>query len=283
MKYLTKEWYYGNKDICLDLEVDSKAEQFSEEYYNEIYNAKLKNFLEEEKEVSEMEYQTEEWEDIQLMDDEGNIVSAREIMSEEEFEALKQEILESEQNKEESQIEPYDEAKLTKYFLEIHNNEIQSLKINLPKEILNEVEDIRVLSLGIATEKVKKLVDEYSKKYEMAFEKALNDYNKHWYSISDKIPAYIKENYNFHDCRIIDIKNVGNDIVFELDNSSGFTNINKIIYKNATILENNFTEGCHWVYDEMYLCNDGYEFDIAVDGENGYSYITLTASDVKFE
>ena len=78
-----------------------------------------------------MEYQTEEWEDIQLMDDEGNIVSTREIMSEEEFEALKQEILESEQNKEESQIEPYDEEKLTKYFLEIHNNEIQSLKINL--------------------------------------------------------------------------------------------------------------------------------------------------------
>ena len=25
MKYLTREWYYGNKDICLDLEVDSNA------------------------------------------------------------------------------------------------------------------------------------------------------------------------------------------------------------------------------------------------------------------
>ena len=59
--------------------------------------------------------------------------------------------------------------------------------------------------------------------------------------------------------------------------------INKIIYKDAEILENNFTEGCYWVYDEMYLCDKGYEFHIAVDGENGYNYITLQASDVIFE
>ena len=36
MKYLTKEWYYGNKNICLDLEVDTKAEKLSEEYYKEL-------------------------------------------------------------------------------------------------------------------------------------------------------------------------------------------------------------------------------------------------------
>ena len=44
MKYLTKEWYYGNKNICLDLEVDTKAEKLSEEYYKELYNSKLNSF-----------------------------------------------------------------------------------------------------------------------------------------------------------------------------------------------------------------------------------------------
>ena len=97
MKYLTRECYYGNKDICLDLEVDTKAEKLSEEYYKELYNAKLNAFLEEEKEVSEMDYEPETWEDIQIMDDEGNIISAREVMSEEEFEALRQQLLEEEQ------------------------------------------------------------------------------------------------------------------------------------------------------------------------------------------
>lgn len=283
MKYLTREWYYGNKDICLDLEVNSNAEQLSEEYYKELYNAKLNAFLEEEKEVSEMDYEPETWEDIQIMDEEGNIISAREVMSEEEFEALRQELLENEQNQEDTENEPYDEEASTNNFLEIHQNEIEDLKTNLPKEILDEVADIRVLALGIATEKVKNLVDKYSQECEIMFEKPFNEYNKHWYSIADKVPAHIKENYNFHDCQILKISKDGNDIVFELDNSGGFTNINKIIYKDAEILENNFTEGCYWVYDEMYLCDKGYEFHIAVDGENGYDYITLQATDVIFE
>ena len=283
MKYLTKEWYYGNKDICLDLDVDSNAEQLSEDYYKKLYNEKLNEFLEAEKEASEIEYEPETWEDIQLMDDEGNIVNARDIMSDEEFEQLRQELLQNEQDSAEYEVEEYDEEKLTKDFLEMHQCEIEDLKTSLAKEILDEVADIRVLALGLSTQNVKDLVEKYSQECEKRFEKAFNEYNKHWYSISDKVPANIKENYNFHDCRILDIKKEGNDIVFELDNSGGFTNINKIIYKDAEILENNFVEGCYWVYDEMYLCDKGYEFHIAVDGENGYNYITLTASDVIFE
>ena len=42
----------------------------------ELYNEKLNEFLEAEKEASEIEYEPETWEDIQLMDDEGNIVNA---------------------------------------------------------------------------------------------------------------------------------------------------------------------------------------------------------------
>ena len=283
MKYLTKEWYYGNKNICLDLEVDTKAEKLSEEYYKELYNSKLNSFLEEEKEVSEMDYEPETWEDIQIMDDEGNIISAREVMSEEEFEALRKQLLEEEQNQQDVEIEPYDEEASTNDFLEMHQDEIEELKENLPKEILDEVADIRVLALGVATEKVKDLVDKYSQECEINFEKPFNVYNKHWYSIADKVPAHIKENYNFHDCAILKMTKCGNDIVFELDNSGGFTNINKITYKDAVILENNFVGGCYWIYDEMYLCDKGYECHIAVDGENGYDYITLQASDVIFE
>lgn len=284
MKYLTKKWYYGNKNICLDLEVDTKAEKLSEEYYKELYNAKLNAFLENEKEVSEMDYEPETWEDIQLMDSEGNIVNARDIMTDEEFEQLRQELLRNEDDmKEEDEELEYDEEELTKDFLEIHNSEVEDLNVNLPKEILDEVADIRVLALGVATEKVKDLVDKYSQECEMIFEKPFNEYNKHWYTIADKVPAHIKENYDFHDCVILKMTKDGNDIIFELDNSGGFTTINKITYKDAEILENNFVEGCYWIYDEMYLSDKGYEFHIAVDGENGYDYITLQASDVIFE
>ena len=49
------------------------------------------------------------------------------------------------------------------------------------------------------------------------------------------------------------------------------------------MIENNFAKDCYWMYDEIYLADGGFEFHISIDGENGYDYITLKASDVEFE
>ena len=108
-----------------------KIAEVSKDVYKR--QAKLNAFLEEEKEVSEMDYEPETWEDIQIMDDEGNIISAREVMSEEEFEALRQQLLEEEQNQQDVEIEPYDEEASKNDFLEMHQDEIEELKENLPK------------------------------------------------------------------------------------------------------------------------------------------------------
>ncbi len=54
MKYFTKEWYnLGEKaDLYLFLKASKQAETFSEDYYNKIYNKKLKEWLKIEKEIS---------------------------------------------------------------------------------------------------------------------------------------------------------------------------------------------------------------------------------------
>lgn len=289
MKYFTKEWQNNYKDICLELEVSLKAGRFSEKYYQDLYNAKLKEFLEEEKEMSEMEDGENEedlWNEIHFFDDNGNLVNARDVMTEEEFEKLREEILENERQSMEDyeeEIEPYDEDKLTESFLEMHNREVEELRQKLPAEILDQVADVRVLALGKATRKVKKMIDKYCAEDDRNFEKAFENYSKYWDSISDKIPDNIKENYDFHDCMILKIKNIGDDIVFELDNGGGFTDIKRIIYKKAEMIESNFAKDCYWMYDEIYLADGGFEFHISIDGENGYDYITLKASDVEFE
>ena len=226
------------------------------------------------------------WNEIHFFDDNGNLVNARDVMTEEEFEKLREEILENERQSMEDyeeEIEPYDEDKLTESFLEMHNREVEELRQKLPAEILDQVADVRVLALGKATRKVKKMIDKYCAEDDRNFEKAFENYSKYWDSISDKIPDNIKENYDFHDCMILKIKNIGDDIVFELDNGGGFTDIKRIIYKKAEMIENNFAKDCYWMYDEIYLADGGFEFHISIDGENGYDYITLKASDVEFE
>jgi len=62
MNYFTKEWY----ELCqktsahLCLEEDEKAEIFSEEYFHQLYNRKLKEWLDlQEKVISKTEAEKE--------------------------------------------------------------------------------------------------------------------------------------------------------------------------------------------------------------------------------
>lgn len=59
MKYFTKDWY----DLCqktnahLFLEEDEKAESFSEEYFQQLYNEKLTEFLNSREEVANISHE----------------------------------------------------------------------------------------------------------------------------------------------------------------------------------------------------------------------------------
>lgn len=292
MKYFTKEYQnsMGKTNIHLLMRATKKAENFDQQYYEDLYEKELKNFLEEQKEICEMDeedlFDESDWDEISVMDEKGNMVNVKEFMSEEEVEELRQSILEDEKEASENfEIEEYDEEKLTKQFKEGHLDTIEYLKRNLPKDILDDVADIRVLALDRATRKIKKRIEKYCKENEKIVEQIDKKYYQYFKTIENKIPANIIENYEFHDCEILSIEKVGDDIIFNLDNSGGFTDINKIIYTNGEFLENNWQEDSYWIYDEIYLTDEGYEFHIGISSNNeyGYDYITLTASDVYFQ
>ena len=52
MKYFTKEWYEANQaaDWCLRVSVSKNAEQFSEEYYQDLYMRRRRAFVKQHKE-----------------------------------------------------------------------------------------------------------------------------------------------------------------------------------------------------------------------------------------
>jgi len=57
----------------------------------------------------------------------------------------------------------------------------------------------------------------------------------------------------------------------------------KVIYHNATIIEQDNIEGSYWIYDEIYLVNDTYEFHVYLQDESGQiRYFTVNASDIEF-
>lgn len=62
MKYFTKEWFELCQKISfhLNLEEEKKAETFSEEYFQQLYNSELINWLTLRKEIDSMDFNKEE-------------------------------------------------------------------------------------------------------------------------------------------------------------------------------------------------------------------------------
>ena len=56
MKYFTKEWYEAcqNSNWHLNMSVSKNAEEFSEEYYKDLYTRRRRAFVKEQKEVAEV-------------------------------------------------------------------------------------------------------------------------------------------------------------------------------------------------------------------------------------
>ena len=131
-----------------------------------LYNEKLNEFLEAEKEASEIEYEPETWEDIQLMDDEGNIVNARDIMSDEEFEQLRQELLQNEQDSAEyEKICEKLSALLPKAEFTSENKAYTISKLPVGEYILHEVKAPKGYNLA---EDVKVVIEETGKVQEFS-------------------------------------------------------------------------------------------------------------------
>lgn len=292
MKYFTKEWYKDTQktDIHLLMSTTRKADKFDEKYFRNLYKKELNQFLKDEKEMCEMTeedlFDESDWDEISVLNEDGHMINVSEIMSQEEVNELRNNILNEEKEVAENfEIEPYDEEKLIKQFEENHVDKIECLKESLPVDILKDVADIRVLALDKASRHIKKRIEKYCRENEKRSDKVINEYSKYFGKIKNNIPKKILENYEFHDCEILSIEKIGNDIIFNLDNSGGFADVNKIKYKNAKILENNLDENAYWIYDEIYVLDEGYEFHIGISANNeyDYDYISITATDVDFE
>ena len=162
MKYLTKEWKQARMVIHLyeQLRISRKAEKKDKSLFEEIYKEKSHRYLRYEK--SRRIFHNPQ-EDLQKIDDyigEPNI-SEKERKRREEYKEnyiyLNQERIES------GKYYEFDEKKGMRLFNEELKYKIEICKKILPKEILEEIADIRVFVLGKTSRKVKEKLLPYVK------------------------------------------------------------------------------------------------------------------------
>lgn len=290
MKYFTKEWFNlrEGSDIDLLMCVTKPAETFSDEYFHKLYHCMLNQHLRLHKEMSKLTaddvFNPGRWDTLTIVNEEGEFTDAALLLSPEELAKIREDIYKKELEAY-NNFTPhvYDEEVLAEQFESNMNIRKKQLEALLPEDILKDVADIRVLALNKVSEDIKLRIRQFcAQKEEKAFD-IQQEFQKHYSSIEGLLPEKIRKEYGFHDCKVTHIDQQDNDVIIELDHRGGFTNVCKLIYLNATIIEQDNIVGSWWIYDEIYIINDAYEFHAALQDEKGQvRYFTVKASDVDF-
>lgn len=266
MNYFTKEWYKlcQKTSTHLLLEEEQGAENFSEEYFNRLYNQKLKEWLDLQKEVASCSFESFYPKEMSSEHFDENMSEAEVMAMKASFQANREKAKENYNKCEPFNIEKESE-KFHKAFL--YNQE--HIKEILPEEILNQIADIRVFALGKASQQLKKAATQFCENNQRLVDRTLKEYQKCYEEVAKSFDKNMVKNINFHDCKIIAIKQTEQMLTMLLDNSGGFTDISQVRFENYKIFKQDSTlEKSWWLYDEIYRTNDKYELHVLLHNES---------------
>ena len=156
-------------------------------------------------------------------------------------------------------------------FKHIQEQIIKKLENNVPDYILKKVADIRVLALGKASSIVKKELDKYCKKQKVIVEKAMKEYKRYNNNNLRKYENTFIKDFDFHDCKIKSCEKQEKDLIITLDTTNNcLVDIKQIIFKNYDIIkeEDNICQSV-WLYNEVYIKDNGYEIHILLENIKG--------------
>lgn len=164
-------------------------------------------------------------------------------------------------------FEDLQEIKITKY------------KNNLPLEILQEIQDIRIFALGYTTKKIYNEVKKFCEDNANFIDNQISNYNQYFKeTFASNCSDFLQE--DFHDCTIISCEKKEDDYTIKLDNTNTFSKYNTIILKNAQILKSANIIGSIWLYEEYYQENNKYEIQILLRNANELQEITISFSNM---
>lgn len=262
MKYFTKQWYnkMQSQDLYILLKIDERANEFSEKFYQEIYNNAKNEYVNELSCFLDFDKYKEIF---------SSAIGESTMLSEEE---LQEQFLLCKQNM-------FGGLSLEDSFDYKQKNRIELLESKIPDSILDKVKDIRVLALNYASKEIYELLEEYSRNNEKYVNDKINEYvNLEKEQFENNPIEFIKE--SFHDCKIFEVVFMENDLTIKIDNEQGFTEKTSITFRDTNIILNENLENSWWLYNEIYKLEDKYEIHILASGVEGFRELILECRDI---
>jgi hypothetical protein len=264
------------------MKVYANAAVYDENLYRQLYYNKERKYIKSQKQF----YNTDP---RSFLIKEGTILLPKCFTGEEISEAdqLIYRLIEEEKEQNQKLIEqydnrpPFDEEKAReefRYYQETVN--INSIKERLPSELIQQIADLRVFTLGFCTNPIYKQLKRLSVENEKKVNQIFDEYEKA--KKAEDIPDYIREKFGFHDCYVKEFI-AGEDTIMTFDTSGGFTCLNKMVLVQSHVIKREEPIiGSAWIYAELYRTADGYEVHMLFDSET-LSELTIRCKDIIIE
>ena len=176
----------------------------------------------------------------------------------------------------------FDKAAAEADFQSAHEKNVKTLKARLPKEILEQVADVRVLALDIATKEVRQQLKELCERNEGQMQAVIREYwEEYCPQVREAVGEEIQKAFQFHDSRIIAVEKKEDQLAFKMEPC--FSDVKKVIFKNYRILEQDgYLLGADWLYQEVHPAEGGNTYHGLLWKSNGETgYLTIFAEEVE--
>lgn len=286
MRYLTKEWY----ELCqktglhFDMTIHKGAVRYDEALYLKLYKSKEEEFVEMEREVYNVDPR------FMLEQDESVYIPLEKFVNEEEISEADKVIYQM-PTEEKDRIQkiidkydvrpPFDTKKCREEFRTLQETTNKEVTNMLPPELLQQIADIRVFTLGYCTKKILKQLKKISNENENEMEAVLSKYSKA--QQAEPISQTIKDGFGFHDCEVTELT-VGENVVMRFDTEGGFTDFNMLTFTAAKIIKHEDPiPGSTWIYQELYSTANGYEAHMLFSASEGLKEFIICCNDIIIE
>lgn len=280
MKYLTKEWYETCQKMGLHfgLRVHNGACEWNEALFQRLYKRKENEHIKQEREMYDIDPRYMLATDGQMLTRANKAFSGEEVTE-------KDQIVYHMPPEERAHIEkliaeydarpPFDEKKCKEEYKEAMEWNFLYQKESLPKEIYEQIADIRVFTLGYCTREIFRQLKKQSAENRKEMDRISKEYREA--IVAQDIPGEIHSRVQFHDCTVTELL-TENEVVIRFDTRGGFTNINKLTLVNPEIIkQEGEIVGSYWLYQELYRIDQGYELHVLFGGEPMHELIVRCA------
>ncbi len=276
VRYLTKEWYElcQQRSLEFGLRAHRGADVHDEALYRRLYKRKEKAFLKEQREMYDVDPRYLLAHDGAEMIRVDQYFSGEEIADEDKliYHMPEEEKVQIHKRIAEYDARPaFDEVACKQEFQQRQEWGLEIHAERLPGEILQQIADLRVFTLGYCTKDMLRQLKELSIENVRKTDQISQEYRQA--QQAEPLPEELRNHFHFHDCTVTEMLS-GDDLVIRLDTQGGFTQLNKITFVAPDIIkQDEGIVGKFWLYNELYRTDDGYEAHVLLDGKEMAEFI----------